>query len=121
MDLVRFLVRHDRHDLAHAQFRVVQPRIVLALAPDDLGEASAGLQRLADVPERRDRRHEEHGAEARECMVVGPAQVVVLHVGDEEAGIGDARGRGVCSPVSMKLCAQSTPTASPCGPTCRRS
>ena len=55
----------------------------------------AGLQRLAYVPQRGNRRHEEHRAEARERPVVGPAQVVVLHVGDEEFRVANARGRGV--------------------------
>src|SRR5688572_2760080 len=95
MDLVRIVVGHDRHDLAHAQFRVVQPGIVLALAPDDLAEAPARLQRLADVPERGNGRHEEHGPKARERLVVGTAKIVVLDVGDEECRIADSRGSGV--------------------------
>ena len=95
MHLVGVLVRHYRHDLAHAQFRVVQPRVFVALAPYDLGEAAARLQRAADVAQRRARGHEEHCPEAGEGMVVGTAQVVLLDVGDEESRVRRPRCRGI--------------------------
>jgi len=94
MHLVGVLVRDDRHQAAHGQLGVVQPRVLLAPPPHDHRQRPTGRQGAADVAQRGAGRHEEHRAEAGEREVVGAAQVVGLNVGDEEVSVGHAGGAG---------------------------
>jgi hypothetical protein len=46
VNLIGLIVRHNRHDLLAPQLSLVQPRIVLAPAPNDLRERGTGLTGL---------------------------------------------------------------------------
>lgn len=93
MDFGRIFVCRHRHHLPDMKFGIVQPGIVLALAPHHLRKHAAGFQRHADVSHRGARQHEKHRSEARKCVIVGAAQVVDLHVRREKCDVTDSSRR----------------------------
>ena len=117
--LVGLLVRDHRHDLPHAQLGLVQPGIVLALAPHDHRKLAAGRERPPDVAQRRHRQVEEHGAEAREGRGrrARAGSRSAASAAKNEAFFTAAFAAS-CAAASTKFCAQSTPTAAPPGLTC---
>ena len=117
MHLVRVLVGDDRDDLLHAQFRLVDPRVVLAPPPHDHRELATRCERLANVAKRGAGHREEHRSEPGEREVVRTTEIVHLHVGDEERCVVDGGFPGFALGGRDEAAGAVTPIARPAGPT----
>ena len=84
MHLGCFRMGNDGHDVLHDPFSFIDPGIILAAAPNDHGEFSVRLQGAANIAQRRTGQVEEHGAEARENVIIGTSQIIDLHIGEQK-------------------------------------